>query len=109
MEGSRTSSMAGSRSCTPLPQGAWSGLQRAAGNHFDPHAAGGYRGARASCRGRSREVKRGGQRKQGGGTSVRRNPSDMSKAANTARGHSSRTHRNRSNAFKAVDTTRGHS
>ena len=29
---------AGRRSCTPRPQG---GLQRAAGNHFDPHAAGG--------------------------------------------------------------------
>ena len=27
--------MAGSRSCTPLPQGAWGGLQRAAGNQFD--------------------------------------------------------------------------
>ena len=36
-KGSRTFSMAGSRSCTTLPQGAGSGLQRAAGDHFDPH------------------------------------------------------------------------
>ena len=28
----------GSRSCMPLPQGAGSGLQRAAGDHVDPHA-----------------------------------------------------------------------
>ena len=30
--------MEGSRSCTTLPQGAGSGRQRAAGDHFDPHA-----------------------------------------------------------------------
>ena len=29
---------AGSRSCTPLPQGSGGGLQRAAVYHFDPHA-----------------------------------------------------------------------
>ena len=27
--------MAGSRGCTPLPRGAWGGLQRKAGNQFD--------------------------------------------------------------------------
>ena len=38
MEGSRASSMAGSRSSTPLPQGVGGGLQGAAVDHFDPHA-----------------------------------------------------------------------
>ena len=34
-EGNRTSSMAGSRSCTPLPQGAGAGLKKATDNQFD--------------------------------------------------------------------------
>ena len=37
MEGSRTSSMAESRSCTPQPQCSGGGLQRAAGDHFNSH------------------------------------------------------------------------
>ena len=37
-EGSRTSSMADSKSRTPLPQGAGGGLQRAAVDNLDPHA-----------------------------------------------------------------------
>ena len=37
LEGSRTSSMTGSRRCTPISRGAGGGLQRAARDHFDPH------------------------------------------------------------------------
>ena len=37
-EGTRTYSMEESRSCTPKPQGAGDGPQRAAGDYFDHHA-----------------------------------------------------------------------
>ena len=58
MEGSRTSSMAGGKSCTPIPQGAGGGLQRAAVDHFDPHAEEGTKeGKRAlSLRGLARKA-----------------------------------------------------
>ena len=38
LERSRTSSMTGRRSCTPLTRGAGGEIQRAAGDHLDPHA-----------------------------------------------------------------------
>ena len=38
LEGSRTSSITGSRNCTPLAQGEGGEIQRAARDHLDPHA-----------------------------------------------------------------------
>ena len=48
MEGSRTFSMAESRSCTPRPQCLGGGLQRAALDHFDSHGKEGTTGGKGA-------------------------------------------------------------